>query len=177
MRYSLPTYITLLMPLAIAACNAPGTQEANAPSDTMGGAMAAAAPANPASIDSVRDAYQRAANAGDMDALVNLFADDAVIVTPDGIHSGRGDIRDVLSDTTMAPSNLQINKGNGPNISGDMAWETGTYSQDVMVNGRKTTVNGSYLVVLKRQADGSWKLVADADVPQMSPPAARAPTN
>lgn len=175
MRHTLPQLATVvLLPIAIAACQNTGSQQANAPADTMGGAMAAAVPANPAAIDSLREAYTRAAEAGDVDAMVGFFTDDAVLLGADGkVYNGANELRSYMSDTTMVASNIQVHNENGPNFSGDVAWESGTFSQSLTPKkgGKAMTVKGNYLVVLRRQSDGSWKIVAEADIPSEMPPA------
>ena len=50
--------------------------------------------------------------------------------------------------------------------SGDLAYETGTY--DFAISDNKNKVNdekGKYVVVWKKQDDGSWKAAVDIDNP------------
>ena len=58
-------------------------------------------------------------------------------------------------------------------ISGDLAYEVGKYSIDMELEGGQTMTDvGKYLMVLKRQADGSWKMSADmfsSDAPAPGP--------
>ena len=50
--------------------------------------------------------------------------------------------------------------------SEDLAWEHGTYEfATTDKKGKTTTDKGKYLTVWKKQADGSWKVVADMDNP------------
>jgi ketosteroid isomerase-like protein len=62
--------------------------------------------------------------------------------------------------------------------SGDLAYEYGTY--DFATKDKKgeiTDEKGKYVVVWKKQADGSWKVAADIDnldaAPAPPPPAAK----
>ena len=46
--------------------------------------------------------------------------------------------------------------------SGEMVYDVGSYTLTTKVkNGKPTTDHGKYLAVWKKQADGSWKAVAD----------------
>jgi ketosteroid isomerase-like protein len=50
--------------------------------------------------------------------------------------------------------------------SGDIAYETGAY--DFVItdkNGKSSDAKGKYVVVWKKQTDGSWKVVVDTDNP------------
>jgi len=51
--------------------------------------------------------------------------------------------------------------------SGDMAYSQGHYtlSMSDMTTHAKTTQSGSYVTVYEKQADGSWKAVADINAP------------
>jgi len=51
-------------------------------------------------MSSIRDAYEQGAgfyNAGDVEGLVNLYTEDATLVTPSGTAQGRAAIREALS--------------------------------------------------------------------------------
>jgi ketosteroid isomerase-like protein len=53
--------------------------------------------------------------------------------------------------------------------SGDIAYETGTYSMTLSDTKKKAaTEKGHYVVVWQKQSDGSWKVVRD--VPVSDPP-------
>ena len=50
--------------------------------------------------------------------------------------------------------------------SGDLAYETGVFViNSVDKNQQSTTINGKYVLVWKKQANGKWKVVADIDNP------------
>lgn len=54
--------------------------------------------------------------------------------------------------------------------SGDLAYDSGHYSQDVTPpGGQPMKVSGHYVVVLKRQADGAWKIVQHIAPPEAQP--------
>ena len=58
-------------------------------------------------MSSTRDAYKRVIqhyNAGNLESLVNTYAEDAILVTPDGITAqGRAAIREQVSRDKTCP--------------------------------------------------------------------------
>lgn len=49
--------------------------------------------------------------------------------------------------------------------SGDLGYTYGSYTNEMKTkSGKDTTVYGAYITVWKKQADGSWKFVADGGV-------------
>jgi uncharacterized protein (TIGR02246 family) len=141
-----------------AACGGATPQPAASP--------AADPAADTAAIGEVRSQFQTAYNAGDATALAALFADDAVSM-PDHHASveGKAAIQQHLSEIfTEYTGNISITPGD-TEVSGDMAHEPGTYTLTLTPKGQGNPVmeNGKYLVVLKRQGDGSWKIHHDMD--------------
>ena len=121
-------------------------------------------------VDKVRMAYQKAAVAGDVPALVALYTNDAVVMPPDmPMVKGKANVEAFhkkmqamakLSDVQITPTDTQI--------IGDTAIDAGTYRQTVTPTGGKPMADvGKYIVILKKQADG-WKLayeIYNADQP------------
>lgn len=155
-----------LMPLALAALTFACGGNAPAP--------AAATPGDPAPINDVRNRYIAAYNAGDAAALAALFAEDAVSI-PDheAALEGRAAIQkhfetlfsQVTATLTVTPADTEV--------TGDIAHEHGTYSATVTpkAGGTAMTNDGRYLVVLKREADGAWRIHHDIDNTSTPPPA------
>jgi len=121
---------------------------------------------DPAPVNDLRSRYQAAYNAGDAAAVTALYTDDATSM-PDH-HApvdGKAAIQEHLQQIfaqytpslTITPADTEI--------SGEIAHEHGTYSMTLTPKGggNAITENGKYLVVLKRQADGSWKIHHDID--------------
>jgi ketosteroid isomerase-like protein len=46
-------------------------------------------------------------------------------------------------------------------VAGDWAYSRGTYDSARTVEGKKMTVDGKFLTIFRRQADGSWKIFRD----------------
>jgi len=104
--------------------------------------------------------------AKDLDKLVAHYADDAVLMSPGmPAASGKDAIRQVLKAMLDDPalslkfqaSKVEVSK------SGDMAFTQGSYTMTMTDPASKKTINdqGSYVTTYRKQADGSWKAVAD----------------
>src|SRR5688572_4757278 len=159
MHYKAKFLTLLLCSVAfVTACGDTTPEQTTAP--------ATATPADPAPINNLRSQYLTAFNAGDAAAVAALYADDATSM-PDHHPAidGKAAIQDYLqgmfaqhtASITITPSDTEI--------TGDIAHEHGTFSMTVTpkAGGSAMTENGKYLVVFKRQADGSWKIHHDVD--------------
>ena len=114
------------------------------------------------------DAWTKAANAGDVDALVALYAPDAVLYTPDAMEArGTAAIRASYTEmfTTNTVSNASINATY--QTSGDLGtgWGTATLTLTPKVGGSPQIVTVRVTAVGKK-INGKWLYVADhASVP------------
>lgn len=100
-----------------------------------------------------------------LDQIVMLYAQDAVFLPPNGDRiTGRDEIRKLTkaamdtftSDLTFQSINFEH--------SGDLAYDSGAY-RETLTNVSDSGVShgqGNYLMVLKRQTDGSWLIVQQA---------------
>ena len=108
-------------------------------------------------IEATVDRYVAASNEGDAEALAELYADDALLLPPD--HQpirGREAIVDFWRQGTdegleVSPLRLEVN--------GDVAYMVGRYR--LPPTEAEDADSGQYVLCLKRQADGAWKLTAD----------------
>jgi uncharacterized protein (TIGR02246 family) len=108
-------------------------------------------------VEATVDRYVAASNEGDAEALANLYADDAVLLPPDHepIH-GREAIGEFWrqgTDTGLEVSTLRLE------VDGTVAYLIGKYHLPA-TEGEEAD-SGQYVLCLKQQADGSWKLTAD----------------
>jgi uncharacterized protein (TIGR02246 family) len=144
----------------------------------------AARPAQAASAEeAIRDvakSFVTAANAKDAARIGALYAEDAVLMPPNQeMVRGRAAIQAFwqkildggakdLSLTTMHVA-----------VSGDVAYEAGTYQFTLAAPGAQpVTDRGKYVVGLRREADGKWRMAYDvfnSDLP--CPPAAAPPAH
>ena len=159
-------YLTLVIALSLS----PACQPAPKAATSTEGAGTAAVPAglsseDEAAIRAVDSAWGRAASAGDADALTALYTSDATLLPPNE-PAARGDaVKKYMADMAKAfsgPFELTTEAVEG---RGDLAYSVGTYR--VTLTPRKAgakplpTDEGKFLEVLKKQADGSWKIVHD----------------
>jgi uncharacterized protein (TIGR02246 family) len=136
---------------ALAACSE------RAPGPT----SSAASEADVAAIGALVDRVERTFKAGDLEAAMTVFTDDAVIIAqgaPDmvgtdtirAMYAGMMDQFDI--DADLSTAEIQV--------VGDLAYERGTYTLKLTDKASGQVVMdvvNRHLHILKRQPDGTWK--------------------
>ena len=160
----LTSSIALIAALALTACAAPPAAEPPEPPDTRA--------ADEAAIHAAIKEWSASAEAKDPEAFASFYAEDGIVMleaAPDmnGMAAILGGITGMMQDPNFALSfeadNVVVAR------SGDLAYETGTYTLTMSdPEQQPATQNGHYVVVWKKEADG-WKVVVD--VPVSDPPA------
>jgi uncharacterized protein (TIGR02246 family) len=108
-------------------------------------------------IEAAVQRYVDASNHGDADALASLYADDAMLLPPD--HEpvrGRAAIGDFWrqgTDEGLEVTTLTVE------VEGDLGYLVGRYH--LPATDEEPADSGKYVMCLKRQRDGDWKLTAD----------------
>lgn len=164
MSYSVSGSVTALLITALACQPAAKTETA------MGTASEAAAPAglsaaDEAAIRAIDGKWATAATAGDANAVAALYTADAIVLPP-GQASVQGDAAKEFWNGFFNAMAVQVEL-NTKEIEGrgDLAYATGTYRMTLTPKkpGAKPlpTEDGKYVEILKKQADGSWKIVHD----------------
>ena len=106
--------------------------------------------------------YTSSMNAGDLDRWISLWADDAIQMAPDApAVIGKEQIRAKYESIfplfifKMSIANEEVK------ISGDLACSHGNYtvSMTPKAGGETIMIDGKYLSIEERQADGSWKII------------------
>ena len=162
--------VALIVAVALAACAQQPAPAASAPPDTR--------TADEAAIRSLIKEWSAAAQAKDAAKFAAIYAEDAVVMlarAPDmrGIAAIREGIAAMMQDPafslSFAAENVVVAR------SGDLAYETGSYSMTMTGPDKKpATEKGQYVVVWRKDASGQWKVVVDA--PVSDPPDVAAPT-
>jgi ketosteroid isomerase-like protein len=142
------------------------------------GVESAAAPAglsaqDEAAIRALDVEWARAASAGDGNAIGALYASNATLLPPmEPVVQGEAAKKYWVDFTNgfSGPTELTTTVVEG---RGDLAYEVGTYRMTLTPKkaGAKPlpTEEGKYVTVLKKQPDGSWKIVYDMWSPNVPP--------
>lgn len=139
-KVSLPAFLVLLTLLGGCASGPPATNVA--------GRQA---------VESAIRRYVDASNRGDVATLASLYAEDAMLLPPD--HEpiqGREAIQAFWrqgTDTGLAVTNLAVE------VDGNLGYLVGQYH--LPATDEEPADSGKYVMCLKRQRDGSWKVTAD----------------
>jgi uncharacterized protein (TIGR02246 family) len=117
--------------------------------------------ADEAAIKAINPVWFKSYNAGQVDSIVALYAEDAVM-NPPGAPAAKGSaaIREFLTKAIAAASGYTLQGGGTTDVdvSGDIGWESGTFT---VIDKSGTTVDtGKYLTVCARK-DGKWVIVRD----------------
>jgi uncharacterized protein (TIGR02246 family) len=116
-------------------------------------------------------AAQQAWTAKDVDKIVALYADDATVMLPNtpvmtgkqAIEPGfKAAVADPNFSLSLQTTSVEASKG------GDLGFVRGSYMmhQTDAKSKKATMEKGNYVLVYKKQADGSWKIVADTAIPE-----------
>ena len=117
-------------------------------------------------VNNVRNEFISAFNSGDAAKVASLYATDAVVMpTHQPVITGRDAIQNynkTFFETFTATINISPIE---TKVFGDRALDRGTYTMQLTpkAGGSPIMDEGKYLVLLQRQADGSWKLTHDID--------------
>ena len=132
-----------------------------------------------ADVQSLKDteaAWSKVTAAKDLEKSMSYYADDASVLMPNapainGKVAIRADLKPFFDDPNFSlafqPSRIELAK------SGDLGYTQGTYTMTTTDPKTKKPVTdkGKYLIAYKKQADGTWKAVADMDSSDMPLPA------
>jgi uncharacterized protein (TIGR02246 family) len=120
-----------------------------------------------AGIEAGSDAWEAALNAKDIDALVNLYTEDARLLPPDGEMS-------VGHDGVRAAFSAMIDAGQSgvttiveATVSGDVGYIVGTFTVEA---GGDQLGTGKYIEVWHRGDDGAWRIANDIFNNDAAPP-------
>lgn len=130
--------------------------------------------ADTTAINALRDQFTAAFNSNDAAATAATYTDDAIML-PENQAAVEGKqaiqasyaamFRENPVKVVLAPLETQV--------AGDWAYDRGNATMTVTPkSGKPIEESAKYLVIVKRQPDGSWKLYRDIDNSNSPPPGA-----
>ena len=118
----------------------------------------------------LEEGWSRAAEAlkkRDAAAIAALFTEDATLIDPSmSTVSGRANLettyRDIFSSTTFLDMTHEQNE---LTVSGDLAVESGLYTQTTRDPGKAPTSSTARYLMVWKYVDGRWLVLRDATIP------------
>src|SRR5213079_1970078 len=109
--------------------------------------------------------WSAAAGAKDIDKTVSYYSEDAVLMPPNAPSAKtRETIRSAWKDMLTTPGAAIRWKATKVEVakSADLAYVSGTYEETMTdASGKPVNDHGKYVEIFKKQADETWKVVAD----------------
>src|SRR5881397_2520025 len=122
--------------------------------------------------------WSAAAGAKDVDKTVSYYAADAIVMPPNASSATTKEaIRSAWKEMLTTPGAAISWKATKVEVAkaGDLAYVSGTYEETMTdASGKPVKDRGKYVEVWEKQADGTWKVVADiwnSDLPTSAPAA------
>ena len=115
-------------------------------------------------IENLMNQYGAALNAGDLDLWISLWADNGIQMPPNApAVIGKEQIRAKYESIFPVFIFNMVVTTKEVRTAGDLAFDRGTYTLSLTprVEGEIINIDGKYLSILERQADGSWKFSRD----------------
>jgi ketosteroid isomerase-like protein len=120
--------------------------------------------------------WSKDAGAKDVDKAVSYYAESAVVMPPNAsAATTKESIRSAWKEMLTTPGSAISWKATKVEVakSGDLACVSGTYEETMTdASGKSVKDHGKYVEVWEKQADGTWKVVADiwnSDLPASGP--------
>ncbi len=157
-----PAVVVLATIVGLSGCATPRTSKAPSPRATAEARQ---------QIEQAVARFVETFNRGDAAALAAMYDTAGVVLAPNAPPMrGRQNIEALWAGARQQgfkTLNLEVNS---VELIGDHAIELGSYTLVVQPPGQgETTDRGKYIVIWKRQADGTWKLYRDAFNTSMPP--------
>jgi uncharacterized protein (TIGR02246 family) len=117
-----------------------------------------------AAIEDVMNQYAVTVNAGDLELWLSLMTDDTIKMPPDApAIFGKEDLRASMQPLFDAFTLEMALYPEEAQVEGNLGFARGTFTFLITpkAGGEPIYMDGKYLTILKRQADGSWKISHD----------------
>jgi ketosteroid isomerase-like protein len=110
----------------------------------------------------LREAWIQDLRTKQLEPILKFYAPDAAFLQPNGERiTGSAALR-TLFQTIMATFNSDLTlHSQNLETSGDLAFDSGNFDEalTIIATGTKITSKGSYVIIYKRQPNGSWQIV------------------
>ncbi len=110
----------------------------------------------------IREAWVYDLRTKQLEPILKFYAPDAVFLQPTGERIAGSAALRKLFQTIMATFNSDLTlHSQNLETSGDLAYDSGDFQETLttIATGAKITAKGSYLIIFKRQPNGSWQIV------------------
>ena len=151
-------YRNLAQPLAaivfVAVVIATGPPTAAAPRDT-----------TRATLGRIRDTWVQDLRTKQIEPILKLYAADAVFLQPTGERVTGSAVLRTLFQSIMATFDSDLTLSSQTiDASGNLAFDSGDFQETLttIATGAKINATGSYIIIYKRQPNGSWLIVQHA---------------
>lgn len=134
--------------------------------------------ADTAAINALRDKVTAAFNSADAAALAAAYADDAIMMNPnqetvEGKQAIQASYEAMFKENAGKIAVTLVLTPLETQLAGDWAYDRGNATSSITPkSGKPVEQSGKYLVILKRQSDGSWKLHREMSNMNNPPPSA-----
>ncbi len=110
----------------------------------------------------IREAWVHDLRTKQLEPILKFYAPDAVFLQPTGERIAGSAALRTLFQTIMATFNSDLTlHSQNLETSGDLAYDSGEFQETITViaTGAKITSKGSYIIIYRRQPNGSWQIV------------------
>jgi ketosteroid isomerase-like protein len=118
-----------------------------------------------AALAKIREAWVQDLRTKQLEPILKFYAPDAVFLQPTGERITGSTALRTLFQTIMSTFNSDlILHSQNLETSGDLAYDSGDFQEilTTIATGAKITSKGSYIIIFRRQASGSWQIVQQA---------------
>ncbi|HUS12879.1 MAG TPA: SgcJ/EcaC family oxidoreductase [Pyrinomonadaceae bacterium] len=119
-------------------------------------------------VERISEQWAKEWSGRNLDALMALYADDAMFLTATGSRTtGRAAIRALFEKALAANASELRVQSKATEQSGQLAYDSGQYEETTTTGGVKRSGRGNYLVVFRRDRKKQWRIVQHmwTDVP------------
>jgi ketosteroid isomerase-like protein len=150
LRRSVVAFLVFVLAAILAPIDFPAASAAGTEASTL------------ATLAKIREAWVQDLRTKKLEPILMFYAPDAAFLEPNGERITGSAALHTLFQNIMATfnSDLTLNSKN-LETSGDLAYDSGDFEETLtnIASGAKVSSKGSYIIIYKRQANGSWRIV------------------